>query len=149
MKFRRNLEAEKAFRFVAIGGAFVFLACLGGYIMTRDQDLIKLVVSSAFLAPAYFCVVATLHKQFIEFKEDQIDFIANKGVVSVIKIEDIDEILIPTPVARKKRMQDNKIIFKCGEKRSITSYTPEIEAYVKENLNVKISYYDNYKKAMK
>jgi hypothetical protein len=149
MKFRRNLEAEKAFRCVAIGGAFVFLACLVGYIMTRDKDLIKLVVSSAFLAPAYFCVVATLHKQFIEFKEDQIDFIANKGVVSVIKIEDIDEILIPTPVARKKRMQDNAIIFKCGEERSITSYTPEIESYVKENLNVKISYYDNYKKALK
>ena len=149
MKFRRNIKAEKAFRFVAIGGAFVFLACLVGYIMTRDQDLIKLVASSALLAPAYFCVVATLHKQFIEFKEDQIDFIANKSVVSVIKIEDIDEILIPTPIARKKRMQDNAIIFKCGEEKSITSYTPEVEAYIKENLNVKISYYDNYKKAIK
>ena len=149
MKFRRNIKAEKAFRFVAIGGAFVFLACIVGYIMTWDQDLIKLVVSSAFLAPAYFCVVATLRKQFIEFKEDQIDFIANKSVVSIIKIDDIDEILIPTPVARKKRMQDNAIIFKCGEEKSITSYTPEVEAYVKENLNVKISYYDNYKKAIK
>ena len=149
MKFRINIKAEKAFRFVAIGGAFVFLACLVGYIMTRDQDLIKLVSSSALLAPAYFCVVATLRKQFIEFKEDQIDFIANKSVVSIIKIDDIDEILIPTPVAFKKRMQDNAIIFKCGEEKSITSYTPEVEAYIKENLNVKISYYDNYKKAMK
>ena len=149
MKFRRNIKAEKAFRFVAIGGAFVFLACFVGYIMTWDQDLIKLVVSSALLAPAYFFVVATLRKQFIEFKEDQIDFIANKSVVSIIKIDDIDEILIPTPIARKKRMQDNAIIFKCGEEKSITSYTPEVEAYIKENLNVKISYYDNYKKAIK
>lgn len=149
MKFRRNLEAEKAFRFVAIGGAFVFLACLVGYIMTRDQDLIKLVASSALIAPAYFFLITNLRKDFVEFKEDQIDFITSRGVMNVIKIEDIDEILIPTPIARKKRMQDNAIIFKCGEERSITSYTPEVEAYIKENLNVKISYYDNYKKAMK
>ena len=149
MKFRRNLEAEKAFRFVAIGGAFVFLACLVGYIMTRDQDLIKLVASSALIAPAYFFLITNLRKDFVEFKEDQIDFITSRGVMNVIKIDDIDEILIPTPIARKKRMQDNAIIFKCGEEKSITSYTPEVEAYIKENLNVKISYYDNYKKAIK
>ena len=118
MKFRRNIKAEKAFRFVAIGGAFVFLACLVGYIMTWDQDLIKLVVSSAFLAPAYFCVVATLRKQFIEFKEDQIDFIANKSVVSIIKIDDIDEILIPTPVARKKECRTTQLYLSAEKKKA-------------------------------
>lgn len=103
MKFRRNIEAEKAFRCAAIGGALVFAACLVGYIMTRDQDLIKLIISSALIAPTSFYIVTTLRNHFVEFKEDQIDFIADKGVVSVIKIEDIDKILIPTPVALKKK----------------------------------------------
>ena len=68
MKFRRNIEAEKAFRYAAIGGAIVFAACLVGYIMTRDQDLIKLIISSALIAPTFFYIVTTLRNHFVEFK---------------------------------------------------------------------------------
>ena len=67
----------------------------------------------------------------------------------VINISEIEAIMIPSAISRKRKMHSPPIILKRREIKNIISYSIEIEKYIKKNLKTNIVYYDKYSKAIK
>ena len=149
MKFRRNVKDEKAFLWAAIG-SLVFLAILLViFIITRDNELLYLIIPAIPVPPLLFYISISTKKQFVEFEEDKIILINGNGRDIVINISEIEAIMIPSAISRKRKMQSPPIILKRREIKNIISYSIEIEKYIKENLKTNIVYYDKYSKAIK
>ena len=146
MKFRRNIKEEKIFRTVAILGALFFVALLIYYLITFNEVLLRFLIPLLFISPLSFFVSNSLKTSYIEFQKDTITFINGNGRNIEISISHVETILIPSLSARKK---DNPIIFKGQDINNPVSYSPEIENYIKENIEVTIVYYDNFNQAIK
>ena len=73
----------------------------------------------------------------------------NNNMNIEINIDEIKMIKIPSEKALKRKMRDNKIIIKRMDVDNVLSYSVELEKYIKENMEVEISYYDNYAEALK
>ena len=149
MKFRRNVKDEKAFLWAAIG-SLVFLAILLViFIITRDYELLDLIIPAIPVPPLLFYISISTKKQFVEFEEDKIILINGNGRDIVINISEIAAIMIPSAISRKRKMHSPPIILKRREIKNIISYSIEIEKYIKKNLKTNIVYYDKYSKAIK
>lgn len=149
MRFRRNVKEEKLFRWVAIGALVLLGVLLIVYGITRNHDLLDLIVPAFLVPPLSFFVSYTLRRDFVELNENQIVFINGNGRDIKIDISDVEAILIPSPQALKKKRKDNPIIIVRREIKNIISYSAEIETYIKENVKVDIAYYDDYGQAIK
>ena len=149
MKFRRNVKDEKMFRWVAIGGIVLIVMLLIVYFITRNADLFDLFVPALLVPPLFFFISYILKKSFVEFKENQIIFVNGNGRDFKINISDIEAILIPSSKALKNKFKDNSIVIVRQEIKNIISYSMEIEKYIKENIEVDIVYYDDYRQAIK
>ena len=119
------------------------------YGITRNHDLLDLIVPAFLVPPLSFFVSYTLRRDFVELNENQIVFINGNGRDIKIDISDVEAILIPSPQALKKKRKDNPIIIVRREIKNIISYSAEIETYIKENVKVDIAYYDDYGQAIK
>lgn len=149
MKFRRNTKDEKTFKIAAIFFLVLFIILLVIYLFTNEVLSIQFGSVSVLIIPLYFYISYTLKNSFIEFKSDQIILINHKSNNIVIKLSEINEILIPSQKALKNKFKANNIIIKRKDIHNVISYSKEIEEYIIENLKVNILYYDNYSKVIK
>jgi len=90
----------------------------------------------------------SMSNNYIEFQQDKVVFINHIAPSVEINISEIELIMVPSPRALNRTSKENNIIFKRPATTNITSYTPEIEQYIIEHINVRIIYYDNYKNAI-
>ncbi len=149
MKFRRNVKDEKLFRWIAIGGLVLLAILLVIFFITKDVDLIELITYALFVPPLFYLMSCLLKKCFVEFNDNQIILINGHGRNFNINLSDVTLILIPSPEALKRKFRDNPIIVVRQDFKNIITYSKEIEDYIKDNLKVDISYYDNYRQAIK
>ena len=149
MKFRRNIEEEKIFLWVAIGGIGLIIALLVVYFITRDEDLFDLIIPAIPIPPLFFYLSYTLKKSFVEFKENQIVFVNGNGRDFKVNISDIKTIFMPSPKALKSKFKNHSIVLARTEMKNIISYSTEIEKYIKENIKADIVYYDDFRQTMK
>ncbi len=149
MKFRTNTNEEKLFKKVAIVCLVLFVILLVIYFITSYDELLRLLGPLFLCIPICFSICNLLKKDFVEFSEGKIIFLNHKGVNFEINIEEIKMIKIPSEKALKRKMHDNKIIIKRMDVDNVLSYSVEMEKYIKENIEVEISYYDNYAEALR
>ncbi|MBQ8146260.1 MAG: hypothetical protein IJ039_05700 [Clostridia bacterium] len=149
MRFRRNVKDEKLFRWIAIGGLVLIAILLIVFFITKDVDLIELITYALFIPPIFCLMSCLLKKSFVEFNDNQIILINGHGRDFNINLSDVTIILIPSPEALKRKFRDNPIIIVRQDFKNIITYSKEIENYIKDNLKVDISYYDNYRQAIK
>ena len=112
MKFRRNTKDEKTFKIAAIFFLVLFIILLVIYLFTNEVLSIQFGSVSVLIIPLYFYISYTLKNSFIEFKSDQIILINHKSNNIVIKLSEINEILIPSQKALKNKFKANNIIIK-------------------------------------
>ncbi len=149
MKFRRNVQEEKLFKIYAAIFAVVLVIFIIMFIVTKESNLIRLILP-VFLAVVLFIAnAASLSKSYIEFKKDKIIIINGNNRNFEINMDEIEVIKLPSEKALKNKMKMNAVIFKRKDAVNISTYSLEIEEYIKKNLNVKIVYYDNYTTALK
>ena len=144
MKFRRNIKEEKLFNKVAIGSLVAFVILLIVYLITFNSDLLRLLGGLLLVFPLYFFLSRSLKRDFVEFQENKIIIINSNNMNIEINIKEIQSIILPSKKALKRKMSDNPIVIKRLDTNNIISYSKEIENYIKEYVNVEISYYDNY-----
>ena len=144
MKFRRNIKEEKLFNKVAIGSLVIFITLLIVYFTTFNSDLLRVIFGLLFVFPLYFVITRSLKRDFVEFQEEKIIIINSNTKNIEINIKEIQSIILPSEKALKRKMSDNPIVIKRLDTNNIISYSKEIENYIKEYVNVEISYYDNY-----
>lgn len=149
MKFRTNTNEEKLFKKVAIVCLVLFVILLVIYFITSYDELLRLLGPLFLCIPICFSICNLLKKDFVEFSEGKIIFLNHKGVNFEINIDEIKMIKIPSEKALKRKMHDNKIIIKRMDVDNVLSYSVELEKYIKENIEVEISYYDNYAEALR
>ena len=149
MKFRTNTNEEKLFKKVAIVCLVLFVILLVIYFITSYDELLRLLGPLFLCIPICFSICNLLKKDFVEFSEEKIIFLNHNGVNFEINIEEIKMIKIPSEKALKRKMRDNKIIIKRMDVDNVLSYSVELEKYIKENIEVEISYYDNYAEALR
>lgn len=149
MKFRRNIKEEKLFNKVAIVSLAIFIILLVIYLITFNNDLLPILGGILLVFVLYFFIKQSLKHDFVEFKEDKIVIINSNSMNIEINICEIEFIIIPSPKALKSKTKDNPIVIKRSNINNIISYSKEIENYIKENVNVEVSYYDNYSDALK
>lgn len=149
MKFRTNTNEEKLFKKVAIVCLVLFVILLVIYFITSYDELLRLLGPLFLCIPICFSICNLLKKDFVEFSEEKIIFLNHNGVNFEINIEEIKMIKIPSEKALKRKMNDNKIIIKRMDVDNVLSYSVELEKYIKENIEVEISYYDNYAEALR
>lgn len=149
MRFRRNVKDEKLFRWIAIGGLVLIAILLVVFFITKDVDLIELITYALFIPPIFYLMSCLLKKSFVEFNDNQIILINGHGRDFNINLSDVTIVLIPSPEALKRKFRDNPIIVVRQDFKNIITYSKEIENYIKDNLKVDISYYDNYRQAIK
>ena len=149
MKFRTNTNEEKLFKKVAIVCLVLFVILLVIYFITSYDELLRLLGPLFLCIPICFSICNLLKKDFVEFSEGKIIFLNHNGVNFEINIEEIKMIKIPSEKALKRKMNDNKIIIKRMDVDNVLSYSVELEKYIKENIKVEISYYDNYAEALR
>ena len=144
MKFIRNVKEEKLFNKVAIGSLVAFVILLIVYLITFNSDLLRLLGGLLLVFPLYFFLSRSLKRDFVEFQENKIIIINSNNMNIEINIKEIQSIILPSKKALKRKMSDNPIVIKRLDTNNIISYSKEIENYIKEYVNVEISYYDNY-----
>lgn len=149
MKFHTNTNEEKLFKKVAIVCLALFIVILIVYFITFSNDCLRFLGPLFLCIPICFYISNLLKKDFVEFSEDKIIFLNHKGVNFEINIEEVKMIMIPTEKALKRKFDDNKIVIKRISVDNVISYSAELEKYIKDNLNVKISYYDKYSEILK
>ena len=148
MRFRRNHNEEKLFK--RIGQLCLLLPILLGvfFFITRDADVLGLFLTCILLPPFFYFMGYSMSNNYIEFQHDKVVFINHIAPSVEINISEIELIMVPSPRALNRTTKENNIIFKRPATTNITSYTPEIEKYIIEHINVRIIYYDNYKNAI-
>lgn len=144
MKFRRNVKEEKLFNKVAIGSLVVFIILLIVYFVTFSSDLLRLLGALLLVFPLYFFITRSLKRDFVEFQEEKIIIINSNAKNIEINIKEIQTIIIPSEKALKRKMSDSPIVIKRLNINNIISYSKDIENYIKDNVDVEVSYYDNY-----
>ena len=149
MKFRRNVQEEKLFKIYAAIFAVLLVVFIVMYIVTKENNMIRIILP-VFLAVVLFIAnAASLKNSYIEFKDDKIIIINGNNRNFEINMNEIEEIKLPSEAALKNKMKQNAVIIKRKDAVNISSYSVELEEYIKKNLKVKIVYYDNYTKALK
>ena len=149
MKFRRNLEHEKAFKVMAIFCLLFSIAFLVVYLVTQNPTFLRFLVLGILSFLPCACLVYGTRRDYVEFQKDKIVFINVLGSDVEINISDIEAVMIPSPKALKQKLKDNEIFFKQSSGYHALSYTPEIEKYILEHFDFRIVYYDNYNKVFK
>ena len=149
MKFRRNTKLEKMFRKVAMLSLLFSVAFLIIYFVTQNTDFIRLFAVGIFTSIAVFFLVYTEKRAYIEFQKDKIVFINHIVSNIEISISDIEAIIMPSEKALKSKLKDTDILFKQSSGYNPVSYTPDIEKFILEHLDIPIIYYDNYNDAIK
>jgi hypothetical protein len=150
MKFRTNTNEEKLFKKVAIVCLVLFVILLVIYFITSYDELLRLLVPLFLCIPFSFYISNLLKSDYVEILKDKIILIHRNNNMNIeINIDEIKMIKIPSEKALKRKMRDNKIIIKRMDVDNVLSYSVELEKYIKENMEVEISYYDNYAEALK
>lgn len=147
MRFRRNIEDEKSCRWIAIFSLIAFIILFVIFLVTFDQDLWGLIIPLLIAVPIFLWISWIMRRHFVEFQKDKLLIINYKRSLE-IPLSDIEVILIPSPKALKRRLNGNNIIIKRKNQKNLISYSAPIEAYIKENLDVSITFYDLYKQAI-
>ena len=149
MKFRRNTKQEKMFKKVALLSLLFSVAFLIVYFVTQNTDFIRLFAAGIFTSIVVFSLVYTEKRAYIEFQKDKIVFINHIASNIEISISDIEAIIMPSEKALKSKLKDTDILFKQSSGYNPVSYTPDIEKFILEYLDIPIIYYDNYNDAIK
>ena len=150
MRFRTNTNEEKLFKKVAIVCLVLFVILLVIYFITSYDELLRLLVPLFLCIPFSFYISNLLKGDYVEILKDKIILIHRNNNMNIeINIDEIKMIKIPSEKALKRKMRDNKIIIKRMDVDNVLSYSVELEKYIKENMEVEISYYDNYTEALK
>ena len=149
MKFRRNTKQEKMFKKVALLSLLFSVAFLIIYFVTQNTAFIRLFATGIFTSIVVFYLVYTEKRAYIEFQKDKIVFINHIASNIEISISDIEAIIMPSEKALKSKLKDNDILFKQSSGYNPVSYTPDIEKFILEHLDIPIIYYDNYNDAIK
>ena len=109
MKFRRNLEHEKTFKFAVIFLLLSSAALLIAYLVTQNTTLLRSFVLG--IVSSLLCAYSlhSARQSYIEFKKEEIIFVNHIGANITIKISDIEAVIMPSEKALKSKLKDHEI----------------------------------------
>ena len=145
MRFRRNVEMERLFKWIGIFSAIAFVVLFIVFLLTFNSTIFRF-VSTLFPLPiiSYF-VVMLMKKQFIEFDSNKIRFIANERSIVEFNVDEVLMIVVPSNEVKGAK----DIIIRRSGVTNITSYNEELKKYLENNFNSIIKYYDKYSDGIK
>lgn len=145
MRFRRNVEMERLFKWIGIFSAIAFVVLFIVFLLTFNSTIFRFVSTSFPLPIISYFVVMLLKKQFIEFDSNKIRFIANERSIVEFNVDEVLMIVVPSNEVKGAK----DIIIRRSGITNITSYNEELKKYLENNFNSIIKYYDKYSDGIK
>ena len=148
MQFKRNSKDLKLFLSVAIVSTAIAIVSGILILIFKEYTLLEITIFSLIAAFISFFNVYSLSADIVIFNTDAIEIVSKHSKFKItIKIADC-RIILPSPLALKKRLTRNDIIIVTDNRKCIIGYSNDISEYIQTNLKDKLSYYDNYLKSI-
>ncbi len=150
MQFKRNSNDFKLF--LAVGIVSISVALISGILILVFDCLVLLEIPLLLLIAAVVSFINTysLSGDKVLFNDETISIISNHNkTVFTIDAVNINKVLLPSPIALKKRLSRNDIIIVVESQKYIISREREVVEYLQTDFANIIVYYDDYSKAIK
>lgn len=148
MQFKRNSKDLKLFLSMAIVLTAIAVVSSMLILIFKYYSLLEISILSLIAAILSFVNVYSLSADIVVFNTDTIEIVSNHGKFKItIEIAKC-KILLPSPLALKKRLTRKHIIIITDNRKWQISYSTDIAEYIQTNLKDKLSYYDSYLKSI-
>lgn len=148
MQFKRNSKDLKLFLSMAIVLTAIAVVSSILILIFKYYSLLEISILSLIAAIPGFVNVYSLSADIVVFNTDTIEIVSNHGKIKITIEIDKCKILLPSPLALKKRLTRKDIIIVTDNRKWQISYSTDIAEYIQTNLKDKLSYYDNYLKSI-
>ena len=135
-----------------MGIVSISVALISGILILVFDCLVLLEIPLLLLIAAVVSFINTysLSGDKVLFNDETISIISNHNkTVFTIDAVNINKVLLPSPIALKKRLSRNDIIIVVESQKYIISREREVVEYLQTDFANIIVYYDDYSKAIK